>query len=95
MKLSREEVRHIALLARLGIDDADLEKFSEQLSNILENFEILQRVDTTGVPPTSHPVALNNVIRDDDVAPSFAPGEILANAPQEEDGCFRVRAVLE
>ncbi len=95
MKLSREEVKHIALLARLGVDEADLEKFSEQLSNILENFEILQRVDTTGVPPTSHPVALNNVIRDDEVAPSFAPGEILANAPQEEDGCFRVRAVLE
>jgi aspartyl-tRNA(Asn)/glutamyl-tRNA(Gln) amidotransferase subunit C len=95
LKLSREEVKHIALLARLGVDEADLEKFSEQLSNILENFEILQRVDTTGVPPTSHPVALNNVIRDDDVAPSFAPGEILANAPQEEDGCFRVRAVLE
>ena len=95
MKLSREEVKHIALLARLGVDEADLEKFSEQLSNILENFEILQRVDTTGVPPTSHPVDLNNVIRDDDVAPSFAPGEILANAPQEEDGCFRVRAVLE
>ena len=95
MKLSREEVKHIALLARLGVDEADLEKFSEQLSNILENFEILQRVDTTGVPPTSHPVALNNVIREDEVAPSFAPGEILANAPQEEDGCFRVRAVLE
>jgi aspartyl-tRNA(Asn)/glutamyl-tRNA(Gln) amidotransferase subunit C len=95
LRLSREEVKHIALLARLGIDEADLEKFSEQLSNILENFEILQRVDTTGVPPTSHPVALNNVIRDDEVAPSFAPGEILANAPEEEDGCFRVRAVLE
>jgi len=95
LKLSREEVKHIALLARLGVDEADLEKFSEQLSNILENFEILQRVDTTGVPPTSHPVALSNVIREDEVAPSFAPAEVLANAPQEEDGCFRVRAVLE
>jgi len=88
-------VRHIALLARLGVDEADLEKFSEQLSNILENFEILQRVDTTGVPPTSHPVALNNVLRDDEVAPSLAPTEILANAPREEEDCFRVRAVLE
>lgn len=95
MKLTREEVKHIALLARLGVDEADLEKFSEQLSNILENFEILQRVDTTGVPPTSHPVALSNVIREDEVAPSFASTEILANAPREEDGCFRVRAVLE
>ena len=88
-------MRHIALLARLGVDEADLEKFSEQLSNILENFEILQRVDTTGVPPTSHPVALNNVLRDDEVALSLAPTEILANAPREEEDCFRVRAVLE
>ncbi len=88
-------MRHIALLARLGVDEADLEKFSVQLSNILENFEILQRVDTTGVPPTSHPVALTNVLRDDEVAPSLAPAEILANAPREEEDCFRVRAVLE
>jgi aspartyl-tRNA(Asn)/glutamyl-tRNA(Gln) amidotransferase subunit C len=95
LRLSREEVQHIALLARLGVDDADLERFSEQLSNILENFEILQRVDTTGVPPTSHPVPLSNVLRDDEVAPSLPPTEILANAPQEEDNCFRVRAVLE
>jgi len=94
-RISKEEVRHIALLARLGLDEADVERFSEQLSHIMENFEILQRVDTTGVPPTSHPVALSNVLRDDEVAPSLAPGEILANAPQEEDGCFRVRAVLE
>ena len=72
-----------------------MEKFREQLSNILDNFEILMQVDTSGVPPTSHPVALRNVVRDDEVRPSFSPTEILANAPQEEDGCFRVRAVLE
>ena len=95
MKLGREGVQHIALLARLGVTEADLEKFSEQLSNILENFEILQQVETTEVTPTSHPIVLNNVLRDDEVAPSFAPAEILANAPQKEDGCFRVRAVLE
>ena len=95
LKLSREEVKHIALLARLGLTDADVEKFREQLSNILENFEVLKQVDTTGVPPTSHPVALTNVLRDDEVAPSYPPKDILANAPQEEDGCFRVRAVLE
>ncbi|MGB2855439.1 MAG: Asp-tRNA(Asn)/Glu-tRNA(Gln) amidotransferase subunit GatC [Dehalococcoidia bacterium] len=52
-------------------------------------------MDTTGVPPTSHPVALNNVLRDDEVAPSLASTEILANAPREEEDCFRVRAVLE
>ena len=95
MGISREQVKHIALLARLGVDEADLEKFSVQLSDILENFEILQQVDTEGVPPTSHPVPLSNVMRDDQVAPSYPPAEILANAPREEDGYFRVRAVLE
>jgi len=95
LKLSREEVQHIALLARLGVDEDDLEKFSVQLSNILENFEILQQVDTTDVPPTSHPVPLSNVLREDEAAPSLDPADILANAPQEEEGCFRVRAVLE
>ena len=53
MKLSREEVLHISRLARIGITDADIEKMTEQLSNILENFEILREVDTNGVPPTS------------------------------------------
>ncbi len=95
MKISREEVQHIALLARLGVDEADLDKFSVQLSNILENFEILEQVDTTGVPPTSHPVPLSSVMRDDKVLPSYPPADILANAPQEEDDSFRVRAVLE
>jgi aspartyl-tRNA(Asn)/glutamyl-tRNA(Gln) amidotransferase subunit C len=95
LKLSREEIQHIALLARLGVTETDIAKFSEQLSNILENFEILQQVDTTGIPPTSYSVALDTVLRDDEVAASFSPGEILANAPWEEDGCFRVRAVLE
>ena len=95
MKLSREEVIHIAKLARLGLTDDDVEKFREQLSNILENFEALKQVDTANVPPTSHPIALSNVFRDDEVVPSYPPKEILANAPQQEDGCFRVRAVLE
>ena len=88
-------MQHIALLARLGVDEADLGKFSVQLSNILENFEVLQQIDTTGVPPTSHPVPLSSVMRDDEVLPSYPPADILANAPQEEDDSFRVRAVLE
>lgn len=95
MRLSPDEVRHIARLIRLGLDEDDVERFSRQLSTILENFEILREVDTTDVPPTSHSVAIDNVFRDDEVAPSLAPGEVLANAPREEDGCFRVRAVLE
>ncbi len=95
MKLSREEVLHIARLARLGLTEEDVDKFREQLSNILENFEILRQVDTTDVPPTAQSIALQNVMRDDEVTPSLAPEDILANAPRREGDCFRVRAVLE
>ena len=95
MKLTREEVLHIARLARLGLTEEDVDKFREQLSNILENFEILQQVDTTDVPPTAQPLALRNVMRDDEITPSLAPEDILANAPRREGDCFRVRAVLE
>ncbi len=95
MRLSLEEVRHIALLARLGLTEADGERFREQLSNILENFQALQQVDTTGVLPTAQSIAQGNVMRDDQVVPSYPVDEILANAPQREEGSFRVRAVLE
>lgn len=95
MKLSREEVLHIARLARLGLTEEDVDKFGEQLSNILENFEILQQVDTGDVPPTAQSIALQNVMRDDEVTPSLPPEDILANAPRREGECFRVRAVLE
>ena len=95
MKLSREEVKHIALLCRLGLSEEELEQFREQLSNILENFEVLQQVDTTSVPPTTHIIALGNVVRADEPLPSSPQSDILANAPQTEEGYFRVRAVLE
>ena len=95
MKLSREEVLHIARLARLGLTEIEVDRFSEQLSNILENFEILQQVDTTDVLPTAQSITLQNVMRDDEVTPSLPPSEILANAPRREGDCFRVRAVLE
>jgi len=95
MKLSREEVQHIALLARLGVTETELERLREQLSNILENFQILQQVDTSDVPPTTQSVALQSVVRDDEVAPSLPPDDVLANAPQREGEFFRVKAVLE
>ena len=95
MKLSREEVLHIARLARLGLTEAELERFREQLSNILENFEILRQADTTDVPPTAQSIALHNVMREDEVTPSLPSSDILANAPRREGDCFRVRAVLE
>jgi aspartyl-tRNA(Asn)/glutamyl-tRNA(Gln) amidotransferase subunit C len=95
MKISREEVLHIALLARLGLTDEEVDRLSEQLSNILENFEILQQVDTTDVPPTTQSIALQNVVSDDSIAPSLPSNEVLANAPQKEGDLFKVRAVLE
>jgi aspartyl-tRNA(Asn)/glutamyl-tRNA(Gln) amidotransferase subunit C len=95
MKLSKEEVQHIALLARLGLTEADTERFQEQLSNILDNFRILEQVDTTNVPPTAQSVPLHNVTRPDIVVPSLSPSEVLANAPQQEGDLFRVKAVLE
>jgi len=95
MKLSREEVLHIARLARLGLSDEEVEKAREQLSNIMENFEILKSVDTTDVPPTAQSLALQNVLREDEPRDSFPRQEILANAPQEDEDSFRVRAVLE
>jgi len=95
MKLSREEVLHIALLARLGLTEAEVDRLSEQLSNILENFEVLQQVDTTDIPPTSQSIALQNVFKEDEIAASLPQSEILANAPRKEGEFFRVRPVLE
>jgi aspartyl-tRNA(Asn)/glutamyl-tRNA(Gln) amidotransferase subunit C len=95
MKLSREEVLHIARLARVALTEAEITRMSEQLSNLLEHFEVLQQVNTEGVPPTAQSVALQSVMRDDVVTPSLSPEDVLANAPRREDDCFRVRAVLE
>lgn len=95
MKLSREEVLRIALLARLGLTEAEADKFGEQLSNILENFEVLQQVDTSNIPPTAQSIVLQNVVSDDEPVSSLPQSQVLANAPQKEGGFFRVRAVLE
>ncbi len=95
MKLSHKEVKHLALLARLGSGEAELERFREQLSNILDNFDILQKVDTTGVEPTAHSITLENVLREDEPSPSLSVEDVLSNAPAREDNYFKVRAVLE
>lgn len=95
MKLSHKEVQHIARLARLGLSEAEVEKFSIQLSDILENFEILQQVDTDKVPPATHSVLLQNVFREDRIAESLPQSKILSNAPSQEEYCFKVQAILE
>ncbi len=95
MKLSKEEVTHIATLCRVGMTDADLEKFSDQLSNILEQFEVLKSVNTDGVEPTAHSIPLNNVWREDVAHPSLREDEVLANAPDKEEGFIKVKQGLE
>jgi aspartyl-tRNA(Asn)/glutamyl-tRNA(Gln) amidotransferase subunit C len=95
MKLSREEVLHIARLARINLSEEEISRFSEQLSKLLEHFEVLQQVDTGDVPPTAQSIALQSVMREDRILPSLPPEGVLANAPHREEDFFRVRAVLE
>jgi len=95
MKLTREEVLHIARLARVALTEQEITRMSEQLSDLLEHFEVLQKVDTEGVEPTAQSVTLQSIMREDEVRPSLPPEDVLANAPRREGDCFRVRAVLE
>lgn len=95
MSLTPQEVLHIARLARISLTPADVDRFTAQLSGILDHFAALSAVDTEGVEPTAHPLPLSNVMRADIVAPSLSQDDALANAPEREDGFLRVRAVLE
>jgi aspartyl-tRNA(Asn)/glutamyl-tRNA(Gln) amidotransferase subunit C len=95
VKLSLEEVEHIAELAKLGLSAQEKEIFREQLSAILEYVEMLQRVDTGAIPPTATVLPLHSVMRPDEAAPSMAREDALANAPEAADCCFKVKAILE
>ena len=95
MSITADEVLHIARLARISLSQADVARFTAQLSGILDHFAALSALNTDGIEPTAQPVPLYNVMRADLVAPSLARREALANAPEQEDGLFRVRAVLE
>ena len=94
-QISSDEVRHLSLLCRVAMSDDDMEVMREQMSNILSNISILNRVDTEGIEPTGHSVDLVSVMRDDEVQPSTDIEDILANAPTREGDFIRVRAVLE
>jgi len=95
VKLTRKEVQNIALLARLGLSHEETEKFMLQLSAILENFEVLEQVDTNNLSPTAQTVALQNVFRADEPRPSYSVQDVMANAPQREEDFFKIRPVLE
>ncbi len=95
MRLSHDQVVHIAELARLAIGDDETERFAEQLSDILSHFQALGALDTSAVPPTAHPIDRQNVTRRDIVCPSLPHELALANAPRQRDGFFRVIRILE
>jgi aspartyl-tRNA(Asn)/glutamyl-tRNA(Gln) amidotransferase subunit C len=93
--LEREAVLHIARLARIDLTDEEVETFRAQLSDIITHFDVLNRVNTEGVEPTAHTLAMQNVFADDESRPSLPQETVLEMAPAVEDGYLRVRAVLE
>ena len=94
-RITSDEIRHLALLCRISMSDEDIEVMRDQMSNILDNIDVLNRVETEGVEPTGHSVDLVSVMRDDEVSPPSPLEDILANAPELEGDFIRVRAVLE
>lgn len=95
MKISKQEVEHVAKLARLELSDQEQEKLTDQLSGILTYVEQLNKLDTTGVEPTSHVLDISNVTRED-IAGKSLPQEIaLANAPDKAAGHYKVPRILE
>ena len=95
MPLERSEVKHIASLARIGLTEDGIMMFGDQLSQILEQFEVLNELDTTGVTPTGHAGGLQTVMRDDQAQDSLDHDDVLKNAPRREGEFFRVNSVLE
>jgi aspartyl-tRNA(Asn)/glutamyl-tRNA(Gln) amidotransferase subunit C len=92
MAISRDEVVHVARLARLALTEEELDRFAGQLDAILEAVGKVAELDLSGVEPTLHPLALSNVWADDEPRPSLPVDDALANAPAPEDGAFRVPA---
>jgi aspartyl-tRNA(Asn)/glutamyl-tRNA(Gln) amidotransferase subunit C len=95
MKIDRDMVEHIADLAKLHLADDELNRYAEQLSDILNYAEKLQALDTDAIPPTASVLPLKNVVRDDRVQPSLPREDALANAADTAEGQFRVEAVLD
>ena len=95
MVISREEVEHIAKLAKLSLSEEEVEKYSKDLGQIADFVEQLNEVDISGVAPTAHVVDKKNVFRKDEKKESFPREEILKNAPSKEAGCISVPKVVE
>jgi aspartyl-tRNA(Asn)/glutamyl-tRNA(Gln) amidotransferase subunit C len=93
--ITREDVEHVAELARLELTAAEKEQFSAQLNSILTYIEKLSELNTTDVEPTSHVLPMSNIFRDDEVRPSLDRDRVLQNAPQESHFFFKVPRIIE
>lgn len=93
-KISREDVANLARLARIEMTDAELDHLSSELSVILEAVARVQEVAGEDVPPTSHPIPITNVFREDENRPSLTPQEALSGAPAQEEQRFKVPQIL-
>lgn len=93
-RISRDDVAHVAHLARLELSDDELDTYTEQLGAILDHAQDVAALDTSGVAPTAHPLPLENVLRDDVVRPSLDRDEVLSQAPAAEGAFFRVPRIL-
>jgi aspartyl-tRNA(Asn)/glutamyl-tRNA(Gln) amidotransferase subunit C len=94
MRLTIEDVEHVAALARLGLTDAEKERLRDQLSGILEHIAALEEIDTAAIPATAQTIALTNVMRNDEVRPSLPVVQVLANAPRRSGDFFEVHTPL-
>ena len=95
MAISREQVEHVARLARLGLSDDETDRLQQQLSQILGHMQMIDQLNTSAIPPTAQVIPLSSVMRDDVARPSAPTEEILANAPRREGAFFKVPPVLE
>jgi len=95
MEISKEQVEHVARLARLEVSEDEKAMFARQLSGILTYMDQLKELETKGVEPPATVLPTDNVFRDDDVRPSLPQEKALANAPDQADGFFRVPKILE
>jgi aspartyl-tRNA(Asn)/glutamyl-tRNA(Gln) amidotransferase subunit C len=95
MAITRADVQHVARLARLGLDDAEMDLLAAELGHILDAMEALRQLDTSAIPPTAQVIPLRNVMRDDVSRPSWPVDQVLLNAPATRDGQFLVPPVLE
>ncbi len=95
MTITRAEVQHVARLARLGLSEGEMDRLAAELDHILEAMQALRQLDTSAIPPTAQVIPLHNVMRDDEVRPSWPIDEILRNAPATREGQFLVPPVLD